>query len=64
MLTVDMVSENPGTWMFHCHIDDHVEAGMSALYQVEPRRAAASMIEFTFTVCNFLQNSIPRRFVL
>jgi FtsP/CotA-like multicopper oxidase with cupredoxin domain len=36
MLAVDMVPDNPGTWMFHCHIDDHMEAGMSALYKVEP----------------------------
>ena len=36
MLTVDMIPDNPGTWMFHCHIDDHMEAGMSALYKVEP----------------------------
>lgn len=36
MLTVDMVPDNPGTWMFHCHIDDHMDAGMSALYKVEP----------------------------
>ncbi len=36
MVTVDMVPDNPGTWMFHCHIDDHMEAGMSALYKVEP----------------------------
>jgi manganese oxidase len=36
MLTVDMVPDNPGTWMFHCHVDDHMEAGMAALYRVEP----------------------------
>jgi hephaestin len=36
MLTVDMVPDNPGTWMFHCHIDDHMDAGMSAMYRVEP----------------------------
>jgi hephaestin len=36
MVTVDMVPDNPGTWMFHCHIDDHMDAGMSALYKVEP----------------------------
>ena len=36
MLTVDMVPDNPGTWMFHCHIDDHMDAGMSAMYKVEP----------------------------
>jgi manganese oxidase len=36
MLTVDMIPDDPGTWMFHCHIDDHMEAGMAALYKVEP----------------------------
>jgi hephaestin len=36
MITVDMVPDNPGTWMFHCHIDDHMEAGMATLYKVEP----------------------------
>ena len=36
MVTVDMIPDNPGIWMFHCHIDDHMEAGMSALYKVEP----------------------------
>lgn len=36
MLTVDMVPDNPGVWMFHCHIDDHMNAGMATLYKVEP----------------------------
>ena len=36
MVTVDMVPDDPGTWMFHCHLDDHMEAGMMALYKVEP----------------------------
>ena len=36
METVDMVPDNPGTWMFHCHIDDHMDAGMVTLYKVEP----------------------------
>jgi len=31
METVDMVPNNPGISMFHCHIDDHMEAGMAAL---------------------------------
>jgi hypothetical protein len=26
----------PGIWMFHCHIDDHMDAGMVTLYKVEP----------------------------
>jgi len=36
MLTVDMVPDDPGIWMYHCHIDDHMDAGMVALYKVEP----------------------------
>jgi hephaestin len=36
METVDMVPDDPGTWMYHCHVDDHMMAGMVALYKVEP----------------------------
>ena len=36
METVDMVPDNPGIWMFHCHIDDHMDAGMVTLYKVDP----------------------------
>jgi manganese oxidase len=36
MVTVDMVPDDPGTWMFHCHLDDHMEGGMMAFYKVEP----------------------------
>lgn len=34
--TVDMVPDVAGLWMFHCHIDDHMEAGMMARYEVLP----------------------------
>lgn len=34
MLTVDMVADNPGIWLFHCHVSDHITAGMLARYQV------------------------------
>lgn len=36
MVVADMVPDNPGTWMFHCHVDDHMEAGMHAHYHVLP----------------------------
>ncbi|KAF0981937.1 hypothetical protein FDP41_011798 [Naegleria fowleri] len=35
---VDMIPDNPGRWMFHCHIDDHIDGGMSATYDVKRRR--------------------------
>lgn len=35
-VTADMVPDNAGMWMFHCHVDEHMEAGMTAMYEVEP----------------------------
>merc|ERR1712083_463354 len=32
--TVDMYVDTPGTWFYHCHVNDHVEAGMVATYTV------------------------------
>ena len=37
MIVADMVPDNPGTWLFHCHIEPHQTAGMSARFVVEPR---------------------------
>jgi FtsP/CotA-like multicopper oxidase with cupredoxin domain len=34
MQTVDMLADNPGTWMFHCHVEDHMENGMMAVYTI------------------------------
>ncbi len=36
MFTVDMVPDDPGIWLYHCHVSDHMEAGMIARYQVLP----------------------------
>ncbi len=44
-ITVDMTPDNPGTWMYHCHVNDHLEAGMMGHYTVAPafnKRAASS----------------------
>ena len=40
--TADMVPDAPGLWMFHCHLDDHMEAGMMARYEVLPAPAATA----------------------
>lgn len=34
MVTVDMVPDDPGIWLFHCHVSDHMDGGMVARYQV------------------------------
>lgn len=33
---LDMVPDASGVWMYHCHVNDHLDAGMSAVYTVEP----------------------------
>jgi FtsP/CotA-like multicopper oxidase with cupredoxin domain len=35
MVTADMVPDNPGTWLFHCHVGPHLDFGMSSLFVVE-----------------------------
>jgi hypothetical protein len=34
MVAVDMVADNLGTWLFHCQVSDHMEAGMMAVYTI------------------------------
>ena len=36
--TVDLLLEitNPGKWMAHCHIAEHLEAGMRFVFEVDP----------------------------
>ncbi len=36
METADMVADNPGIWILHCHFADHMVGGMSARYRVLP----------------------------
>jgi FtsP/CotA-like multicopper oxidase with cupredoxin domain len=37
MVTADMVPDDPGTWLFHCHVSNHLRMGMEALYTVAAR---------------------------
>ncbi len=34
MTSVDMIPRSVGDWLFHCHVDDHMIAGMSTRWQV------------------------------
>jgi multicopper oxidase len=36
MVQADIVPDNVGTWLFHCHVTDHIEGGMQALFTVLP----------------------------
>jgi Multicopper oxidase len=60
MTTVDMVADNPGTWMFHCHVQDHMESGMMAVYTIyaPPQRTCP----LAFTAGDFWKH--PESFTL
>lgn len=34
MVVLDAYTDNPGTWLFHCHLTDHIAGGMMALFNV------------------------------
>ncbi len=34
MMVADMVPDNPGTWLFHCHVGEHLDGGMYSLFKV------------------------------
>jgi manganese oxidase len=42
MVTADMIPDMPGIWLYHCHISDHMLAGMVARYEVKPRESGSS----------------------
>lgn len=46
MKTVDMIADNPGTWMFHCHVEDHMEGGMMAVFTIYKPQARKCPLTF------------------
>jgi FtsP/CotA-like multicopper oxidase with cupredoxin domain len=36
MQVADMTTDDPGIWLYHCHVNDHIVAGMQTRYQVTP----------------------------
>jgi hephaestin len=36
MVVADMVPDDAGTWLLHCHVGDHITAGMQTRYRVTP----------------------------
>lgn len=52
MVVADMRPDNPGTWLFHCHITFHNAAGMTARYVVAEDRAGLIVPRRTGSVRN------------
>ena len=40
MVVADMQPDNPGTWLFHCHVGPHLRAGMVTKYTVQESSAS------------------------
>lgn len=41
MQVAEMVPDNPGTWLFHCHVAQHLQGGMQMVYTVQPAETMA-----------------------
>nr|XP_020013931.1 ceruloplasmin [Castor canadensis] len=39
--TLEMSPKTPGIWLLHCHVTDHVHAGMETTYTVLPNKASS-----------------------
>jgi FtsP/CotA-like multicopper oxidase with cupredoxin domain len=37
MKVADLVADDPGSWLFHCHVDEHMAGGMFARFVIYPR---------------------------
>ncbi len=41
MKSVDMLADNPGDWMIHCHVGDHMMEGMYGIFSVSKKDSPA-----------------------
>ena len=46
-ISVDMVADNPGTWLLHCHVADHMEGGMMATFTIYQQTARSCPLKVT-----------------
>lgn len=37
MKVADLAADNPGSWLFHCHVAEHMRQGMFARFVIHPR---------------------------
>lgn len=43
---IELVGDNPGVWMFHCHMENHAANGMMTLIQYDGATPAGPVAEF------------------
>jgi len=59
LATADMHADNPGKWLFHCHVTDHLLAGMLTTYTVIPYLAPLPDANHVYTPFNDKGEIIP-----
>jgi FtsP/CotA-like multicopper oxidase with cupredoxin domain len=60
MKVADMAADNPGDWLFHCHVAEHMMEGMFARFTVHPRdlKSARPALEQPFFGLRDAQTSL------
>ncbi|KAM6985179.1 hephaestin [Aplochiton taeniatus] len=41
--TLEMVAGTPGTWLLHCHVNDHIHAGMESTFTITERSSSGKL---------------------
>ncbi|KAI8815092.1 Cupredoxin [Cladochytrium replicatum] len=47
--TLDMTVDDAGTWLIHCHVADHITAGMVTSFEAFPRTSNSPIVVNNFT---------------
>ncbi|XP_030071954.1 ceruloplasmin [Microcaecilia unicolor] len=55
--TVHMSMKYPGTWLLHCHVTDHIHAGMETTYTVLEKEEEKSFLQKVFSHLQIKQHS-------
>ena len=40
---LEMVPDDPGTWLYRCHVNEHIDNGMEVLFTVRPANSAGTI---------------------
>lgn len=54
---IRFLANNPGFWLFHCHIEFHVEVGMALVFKVGDYNQMPNVPENFPTCSNFMPNT-------
>ncbi|XP_035242447.1 hephaestin-like protein 1a [Anguilla anguilla] len=49
--TVELIAGNPGEWLLHCHVTDHIHAGMEATFTILSGKASPAL-KSTLLTCD------------